>query len=60
MRIIVEYDSEVLGKGKFWEGDAEDIDTIKNTSARISASRFIFKWKENKCGMFTTREADHV
>jgi len=57
MKIIVEYDSEILGSGIFWQGDEKDIEQIRNIVAKIYAKELISRGFEGtlKVGMWTVK-----
>jgi hypothetical protein len=53
MKIIVEYDSPVLGSGVFWEGDSSKIDEIRNLPAKLAAEEVVKDGKKRCYGMWT-------
>jgi hypothetical protein len=56
MTLSVTFQSEILGSGEFWRGDAEKISEIRNIPAREAAkhvardgqTRFVGMWKVEK------------
>lgn len=57
-KIIVTYDSEILGSGEFWRGDASDIGSIHNYIARTLAERVIRDGVTRRGGMWTVSVED--
>jgi hypothetical protein len=55
MKIIVEYCSELLGAGIFWQGDAANIMAIRNIPARRCARKVAKDGVARKVGMWTVR-----
>ncbi len=55
MKIKVEYESEILGKSVFWEGDSSRINEIRNIPARKTAEIVVLDGigSARKCGMWT-------
>ncbi len=54
MKIRVEYESDILGKDIFWEGDSSQIDEIRNIPARQTAKIVVSDGigTTRKCGMW--------
>jgi hypothetical protein len=50
--ILVEFKSEVLGAGVFWQGPASDIEQIHNIPARETARLVVRDGKPRVCGMW--------
>lgn len=51
-RLRVEYRSEILGHKTFWEGESDDIGSIRNFPARETARKVAQDGKSRKCGMW--------
>jgi hypothetical protein len=54
MQVIVRvsYNSEVLGKGIFWEGPSSKINLIRNIPARMVAEEVVKDGKTRETGMW--------
>ena len=56
MTIVVEYESDVLGSGVFWQGPEEQINEIHNIPARKTAELVVLDGLTRSCGMWTVRQ----
>lgn len=56
--IVVEYDSDVLGKGEFWRGPEDDIDQIRNMPAQKIARKVAKDGQQRTFGMWTVRQEE--
>jgi len=56
MAIVVEYESDVLGRGMFWKGPEERVSEIHNIPARETARLVVRDGRERTCGMWTVRQ----
>ena len=54
--IIVEYDSDVLGKGEFWRGPEDKIHEIHNIPARHLAEKVVHYGGSFADGMWLVRQ----
>ncbi len=57
-KIIVHYESEVLGNGVFWQGDESEISNIRNIPARMCAEAVVKERKPKKIGMWRVELSD--
>ena len=58
--IVVEYESDVLGKGSFWQGPEERIDEIRNIPAQKTAQLVALDGLTRTCGMWTVRQEPSI